>query len=196
MPLLSVSPYPADFEYDHQNDIDAEEVIYRDQYLRNVYKKLIQIYPEDTLFQLTAFVTSHTTFTDRETHLAEASLRLIYHYCEGYKGGLKALKKNCTSFSSLLQYIYEKTNIHFHPHSEVQLMYYNVVTRYSYILQLHPEYLPNILSGISGENGIQHSQHRVRSRCSYLLLKLVKSLGKTMRPYVETAITGILGELS
>ena len=31
-------PYPADFEYDHQNDIDAEEVIYCDQYLRIVYK--------------------------------------------------------------------------------------------------------------------------------------------------------------
>ena len=194
--LFQQMPYPADFEYDYQNDIDAEEVIYRDQYLRNVYKKLIQIYPEDTLFQLTSFITSSNPLMNSQTHLVEASLRLTYHYCEGYKGGLKALKKKCTSFSSLLQYIYEKTNIHFHPHSEVQLMYYNVVTRYSYIFQLHPEYLPNVLSGLSGERGIQHPQHRVRSRSSYLLLKLVKSLGKTMRPYVETAVTGILGELS
>ena len=44
-------------------------------------------------------------------------------------------------------------------------MYYNVITQYSYILQLHPEYLPNILSGISGENRIQDFQHCVRSRC-------------------------------
>jgi exportin-T len=43
---------------------------------------------------------------------------------------------------------------------------------------------------------LQHDHPRVRSRSCYLLLRLVKSLASLLRPFVETAVSGIQGLLN
>eukprot|EP00584_Thalassiosira_punctigera_P016369 CAMPEP_0172576752 /NCGR_PEP_ID=MMETSP1067-20121228/137885_1 /TAXON_ID=265564 ORGANISM="Thalassiosira punctigera, Strain Tpunct2005C2" /NCGR_SAMPLE_ID=MMETSP1067 /ASSEMBLY_ACC=CAM_ASM_000444 /LENGTH=297 /DNA_ID=CAMNT_0013369429 /DNA_START=700 /DNA_END=1590 /DNA_ORIENTATION=- len=47
------------------------------------------------------------------------------------------------------------------------------------------------LGSMSGERGLQHPHERVRCRCCYLLLRLVKSVGaNAMRPHVEAVVDG------
>ncbi len=48
----------------------------------------------------------------------------------------------------------------------------------------------------SGTRGLLHSHVRVRSRCCYLLLNLVKHTAPVLRSFVETAVFGIRGLLS
>jgi len=54
---------------------------------------------------------------------------------------------------------------------------------------------------MTGQRGLQHENAKARSRCCYLLLRLIKSLGSNknssnvLRPYVETAVSGIQGLL-
>jgi exportin-T len=81
-----------------------------------------------------------------------------------------------------------------HPHREVLLLYYDLSVRYYPIFIKEPQLLPKLLGGLSGERGLLHAHPRVKSRSCYLLLRLVKSVIKVMRPYVETAVTGIQGE--
>jgi len=55
-----------------------------------------------------------------------------------------------------------------------------------------PELLSSLLGALTGNRGLQHPHPRVRSRCCYFLLRIVKSVGgKAMRPYVEAVVEGI-----
>lgn len=125
--------------------------------------------------------------------------RLLYHYCEGIRPppGLKVVMKN-EAFVSLICDLHS-SNIADHSHSHVLMIYYETAVRYYPVYKQRKDLLEKILAEITGQRGLQHPDALVRSRSSYLLLRLVKSLGGTnnpvLRPYVETAITGILGLL-
>ena len=121
----------------------------------------------------------------------EAALRLIYHYCEGIRPppGITVLMKNNT-FRSILLALHS-SDITCHPHDEVLLLYYDLSVRYHFIFHDQPDLLPQILDSLSGSRGLQHPSPKVKSRSCYFLLKIVKSLGPDLRPYVEQAVTGL-----
>jgi exportin-T len=124
----------------------------------------------------------------------EAALRLVYHYCEGIRPppGLKVVMTNDT-FRAVLVALHQ-SDITDHVHPEVLVLYYDTSVRYYPIFLDQPELLPKVLENLSGKKGLQHSHPRLSSRSCYLLLRLVKSVIQVMRPYVETAVTGIQGE--
>ena len=83
-----------------------------------------------------------------------------------------------------------------HPHREVLLLYYDLSVRYAGVLKESPELLTALLASLSGDRGLQHPHARVRCRCCYLLLRLVKSVGTdAMRPHVEAVVDGCQGLL-
>lgn len=95
------------------------------------------------------------------------------------------------------------SDITLHPHREVITLYYEIAVRYYPLLRDRPDLLQKVLQSLTGNRGLQHEHSRVRSRCCYMLLRLVKSVGNNcnssgpnpMRPYVETAVVGIQGLL-
>jgi exportin-T len=188
--------YPLDFEFDYEDEDEAEEEVYRSE-LRKINQTITRISPEMSLdFLCNTLSKFHTQLSLVQTNEVEAALRLIYHYCEGIRpppGNSTALKNH--QFRNVLIALH-KSDITSHPHREILILYYDIAVRYSDILQDMPELLPNVLSAISGNKGLQHDHPRVRSRSCYLLLKLVKALGSTLQPMVETAITGIQALLS
>ena len=188
--------YPSDFGFDYEDEDDAEEEMYRAE-LRKLNQTVIRICPEMAMqFLCNALSQIQAPLASAETNQLEAALRLIYHYSEGVRPipGVKVVLKN-QMFRDVLIALHS-SDVVAHPHREVIILYYDIVVRYAGILQDKPELLPNILTSISGSRGLQHDHPRVRSRSCYLLLKLVKSLGSTLRPFVETAIGGIQGLLS
>lgn len=188
--------YPTDFEFDYEDENEAEEEIYRSE-LRKINQMITRISPDMSLdFLCNTLSKFHTQLSLVQTNEVEAVLRLVYHYCEGLRpppGNKTALKNH--QFREVLIALH-KSDITSHPHREILILYFDISVRYSEILEDMPELLPNVLSAISGNKGLQHDHPRVRSRSCYLLLKLVKALGSTLRPMVESAITGIQGLLS
>jgi len=188
--------FPHDFGFDYENEDDAEEEIYRSD-LRKLNRKIVRICPELTLqFLCNALSNLKTPLSSALTPDIEAALRLVFHYCEGVQAsqGIKIVMKN-ERFCELLLWLH-RSDVTFHPHREVLILYYDIVVRYSDILKVKPDFLPSILSAMSGTSGLQHPHPRVRSRSCYLLLKLIKVMKKLMRPYVEIAVKGIQGLLS
>ncbi len=188
--------YPSDFEFDYEDEDDAEEEMYRAE-LRKLNQTVIRICPDMAMqFLCHALSQIQPPLATAATNQLEAALRLIYHYSEGVRPvpGVKAVLKK-QKFRDVLIALHS-SDVMAHPHREVIILYYDIVVRYASILQDEPELLPNILTSISGSRGLQHTHPRVRSRSCYLLLKLVKSLGSTLRPFVETAIRGIQSLLS
>jgi len=186
--------YPEDYQFDYEDDDEAEEEVYRAE-LRKLYQKLVRVCPELCLqFLCEALANLPVPLSTCPTPDVEAALRLVHHYSEGVRPppGLKTVMKNET-FRALLKALHQ-SDIVDHSHREVLILYYDLSVRYYPIFMDQPELLPKLLGGLSGERGLQHSHPRVRSRSCYLLLRLVKSVIKVMRPYVETAVTGIQGE--
>jgi len=188
--------YPPDFEFDYEDEDDAEEEMYRSE-LRKLNQSLIRTCPDENLqFLRDALSKIELPLSSSPTPTIEASLRLVYHYCEGIRPapGINKVMKNDT-FREVLIALHS-SDITDHPHREVLILYYSVAVRYAAIFKQRPELLPTVLSSITGTKGLQHDHCRVRSRSCYYLLKLVKALGTLLLPYVETAVQGILGLLS
>ena len=201
--LLSVMfvqmKYPADFQYNFEDDDEAEEEMYRTE-LRKLNLKFIRSNPQLCLqFICQAFSQLPLPLSTAPTPDLQASLSLVYHYCEGIRPppGMKVVMKN-DSFRSLLIGLHQ-SNIEEHSHREVLTLYYETSIRYYPILKDKPELLSKLMQAMTGSRGLQHEHPKVRSRCCYLLLRLIKSVGSNnssgtqniLRPYVEGAIGGI-----
>ena len=183
--------YPHDFQFDYGDEDEAEEEVYRTE-LRRLSQRLVRAAPDICLrFSCEALAGLPLPISSSSTRDVEAALRLVYHYCEGIRPspGLKVVMKNAT-FLAILTALH-RSDISMHPHREVLLLYYDVAVRYAANFEKQPDLLSPILEALGGNRGIQHEHSRVRSRSCYFLLKLVKALVKTMRPYVENLVTGI-----
>lgn len=203
--------YPPDFQYDYEDDDDAEEEMYRTE-LRKLNQKLVRVNPELCLqFLCQALSQLPLPLSSSPTHDIVAALSLVYNYCEGIRPapGMKVVMRNET-FCNLLIGLHS-SDICQHPHREVLTLYYETSVRYYPLLTDRPDLLQKVLEAMSGVRGLQHDNPRVRSRCCYLLLRLVKSVGSSsnnnsnnngggssnvLRPYVETAVSGIQGLLT
>lgn len=188
--------YPADFKFDYLCEDDAEEQMFRAN-LMKLYKKIVKVLPDESLqFLCAALSNISMPLSSAPISELEASLRLVFHYCEGLSSS-KSIASFCEEgpFHQVIVALHQSDVAH-HCHREILILYYEVVIRYVQVLKLKPDLLTNVLTCLSGTQGIQHAHERVRSRACYLLLRLVKEIGVVLRPYVETAITGIQGLLS
>lgn len=188
--------YPENFEFDYEDEDEAEEEIYRTE-LRKLNQSLVRSVPEVSLqFLCTSLSQLKTPLSHATTRDVEVVLRLIYHFCDGIRPspGVKTVLKN-PIFCEVLVALH-KSDISMHRHREVIILYYDIAVRYSEFFDSHLEFLPGFLESITGTRGLQNQHPRVRSRSCYLFLKLVKSVGQHLRPYVESAIGGIQNMLS
>ena len=188
--------YPPDFQYDYEDEDDAEEEIYRNE-LRKLNQALTRICPNENLrFICNILSEIELPLSSAPTPIIEAALRLVYHYCEGIRPipGINVVIKN-EAFREII-FSLHASDIMTHNHREVLLLYYDISVRYVKLLKERTEFLPNLLNSLTGSRGLQHEHCRVRSRSCYFLLKLVKELGILIRPFVEPAIRGILDLLS
>jgi len=197
--LYSQLQYSDDFEYDYEDEDDAEEGIYRTE-LCKLYSKIVRVAPAVCLQFLCEAMAQFLTqsVAAAPTPSLEATLRLFYHYCEGIRPppGMKVVMRNET-FCALLVALHN-SDVSNHPHHEVLCLYYDTAARYFPIFQQteHTHLLSKVLQAMTGARGLQHEHPRVRSRCCYLLLRLVKSVSTLLRPFVETAVSGIQGLMS
>ena len=188
--------YPPTFEFDYEDDIEAEEEMYRTQ-LRKLYQRIVKFKNQIALdYILQCFSSLSEHFATASTGDIEVALRLLHHYGEGRRpspGAKTALKDS--AFREVLMALH-RSDVSSHPHREVLILYYDLSVRYAAILKEMPDLLSNLLTGLSGAQGLQHIHPRVRSRCCYLLLRLTKAAGgMAMRPYVEVVVDGIQGLL-
>jgi exportin-T len=191
--------YPSDFQFDYNDEDEAEEQIFRQVELRKLYLRIVKLCPDIALqFVCEALASLSVPISNSETSDLEASLRLVYHYSEGVTQGNTVVIKNA-AFRQVVVALHNSDIVAASPnensrqvHREVLILYYDIIVRYYLVLKEEPALLPKILEAMSGSMGLQHPHPRVRSRTTYLLLKLVKSLaGDVMRPFVETAVGGI-----
>ena len=195
--------YPPDFQYDYEDEDEAEEEIYRGE-LRKLNQKFIRT-DSGLCLRILSTILSRLPLplSGAPTCDIEVAVSLIYHYCEGIRPppGMMVVMRD-EKFRNLLIGLH-LSDIVEHPHREVLILYYETGVRYYPLLKKRPDLLQKMLEAMTGTRGLRNENSRVRSRCCYLLLRLIKSVGSKknennksnkasiLRPYVETAVTGI-----
>ena len=83
------------------------------------------------------------------------------------------------------------SNAYKHKHYCVPRTYFELVARYSVVIENSPAFLEHVLNAMIGDGGLRHGNLKVRARIPYLLLKLSKAMKGEMAPYVEPVLHGI-----
>lgn len=186
--------YPSDFRFDYEDEEESEEEMYRAQLRKLLFVRIVRLRKTAALHHVGVSLSAlPQPLSSAPTSDMEVALRLVYHYAEGRRPapGAKTALKQDVSFREIIIALHQ-SDVTAHPHREVLLLYYDIGVRYATILKDSPELLTRLLGALSGKFGLQHSHERVRSRCCYLLLRLVKSVGaEVMRPHVEPIVDGI-----
>ena len=198
--LVRLLPYPVDFTYDFANDdICAEEEMFRVQ-LDKLYRRMVQAAPLlvlQVVQEQTRQLLQSTTGNVASPQQLEAVLRLVYHYVEGIRPspGLTKVMANAEFCQLLVSLLHTSNVAHSQQHPQVLRLYFETAVRYYPLYQQYDEYLSQLLVHLTGNLGLQHGSAQLRSRCCYLLLRLVKALVKRLAPMVQKAVQGILGLL-
>lgn len=191
--LYNQLKYPPD--YNQQNDDDAEEQVYRTE-LCKLYAKIVRDHSAMCLQFMCEASNQWLNDTSKPAKQdVEATLRLIFQYSEGLlpSPGIKTAMKDAT-FCALIVALHTSDFVsRYADVRNILCLYYEVSVRYSAIFLDTPNtpLLSPLLGALSGAHGLQHSDGRLRSRCCFLLLRLVTALSTLLRPYVETAVSGI-----
>ena len=184
--------YPADFAFDYEDEEESEEEVYRES-LRKLYQRIVRFRPQIVLCFMGQCLSSlPQSLAQTPTSEIECALRLIYHFGEGRRPtpGTKAALTD-DPFRQIINALH-RSDVSCHPHREVLLLYYDICVRYSAILNVSPDLLSLLLTSILSDRGLMHPHTRVRCRCCYHLLRLIKSVGATaMRPHIEAVVDGI-----
>ena len=131
-----------------------------------------------------------------------ATLRLLYHYYEGLAsttGVNSALR--LPAFQTLLVNLHLSSSMVQSSSFSVLSLYYETVLRYDDLFQGTElptvgngnALLARLLETMTGLQGLQNADLRVRSRCCHLLPRLIKSSIRLLRPYTESVIEGVQG---
>ena len=184
--------YPSEFQFDYEDEDEAEEEMYR-THLRKLYQRIVRFRPQLAIQFMGSCLSSLSQPLSMTSPAdMEVALRLVHHFGEGRRpapGSKTALRD--APFREIVTALH-RSDVASHPHREVLLLYYDLSVRYSLVLKELPELLSGLLGALTGNRGLQHPHPRVRSRCCYFLLRLVKAVGgKVMRTYVEVVVEGI-----
>lgn len=191
--------------YPEDSDSDAAEF---EEYRRSLYKiyvNITRLRPQETLAFLTTVFTQVLSpqFAECDPRDLESYLSLVYRFKEGLTS-LKTANSYDEPNSPLFDMVVEvhrrmlsasaPGNAPLHP--SVLLTYYDLVVRYSRVLQNQAELIPAVLEMMFGSSGLTHSAGNVRSRVCYLCLRLVKAIGASVHPHVSTLLQALQPRLA
>ncbi|TMW56984.1 hypothetical protein Poli38472_002909 [Pythium oligandrum] len=191
--------------YPEDSDSDAAEF---EEYRRSLFKIYVNITrkrPLETLNFLTSMsqemsmqVSEHDSPRDAESFFA-----MVNRYKEGISAlkDKNALEEPSSPLAAIVIRIHSNiVNRATLPRREpidssVLLTYYDLSIRYSRVLQNQSQLIPAVLGMMFGENGLTNPHPHVRSRVCYQCLQLVKSIGASVHPHVETILQALLPRL-
>eukprot|EP01138_Halocafeteria_seosinensis_P011493 gb/GECG01011739.1/.p1 GENE.gb/GECG01011739.1/~~gb/GECG01011739.1/.p1 ORF type:complete len:1138 (+),score=96.32 gb/GECG01011739.1/:1-3414(+) len=197
--LIRRYKYPSDFDFNDQSDETAEFEQFR-QSLKKVFTNGLRSTPEHFIRVITPLLTERLPSIVRlPFEEAELLLSLVYHLGECGSSVNSELEPGKPLYDSVETL--HKSHPWNHHHRVVLLSYYEVAVRYAQVFCSIPERLEPLLSAMLGQKGLWHEHPSVRSRTSYLLLKLVKTLCKhcgrqAIGPLAQPILNGLQPHLT
>uniref|UniRef100_A0A8C4Q9J9 Exportin-T n=1 Tax=Eptatretus burgeri TaxID=7764 RepID=A0A8C4Q9J9_EPTBU len=186
--IIKKLTYDEDFNFENEGEEEVMFLDYRKQ-LKLLLDKVAQVAPNLLLLSVHRVVTGTLRdWKDCAFGEVELALRLLYLLGEALPAGHCGHFSGDESKASVLQDMVRTvvlSGVSHYQHCAVTLQFFETVVRYDKFFSAEPQHIPEVLVGFLDCRGLRHPNAKVRSRCSYLLSRFVKSLSKQIMPFVE-----------
>jgi hypothetical protein len=198
---------------DEDEDDEGLAILELRETLKKIFNSIVRIAPDAVLAHLCSGRPDAPLSPERLTNLpllswqeAESALSLLFLFGEGCPAVIQHLRVGSGPFTNSLiaaltsrfaEKACSQSSVSYH-HSPL-ILYHELLPRYSSLISFKPDLLPTTLELLLGRAGLECQNIPVRSRCAYLLLKLIKSLVKSdaktesiaLSAYVDALLRGL-----
>ncbi|KAL8603758.1 hypothetical protein ACOMHN_024374 [Nucella lapillus] len=173
------------FEQDGEDEAMFDE--YRKQ-LKVIFNNLAQLDADMILKTVHNVVTQNLEdWKKMDFRDVELAITLLYGVAEAVPASHGQHFTGNSTKVSVLQDLMRKlmtSSVSHHGHTVVQLEFFETVVRYDRFFQVEPSHIPECLGAFLDKRGLYHASPKVRSRCAYLFIRIIKSLKAHLLPHV------------
>ncbi|KAK7102918.1 exportin-T-like [Littorina saxatilis] len=186
--------YDECYNFEQEGEDEAMFMDYRKQ-MRVIFNNLAQLDSDLILMTVHTIVTQTLAqWEAADFRDVEMALTLLYSVAEAVPASHgQHFSGNSTKVSALqnMMRLLVTSRVSCHGHVIVQLQFFETAVRYDKFFQVEPEHIPDVLMAFLDKRGLHHESPKVRSRCSYLFSRIVKSLKNHLLPYLEEVFSGL-----
>ncbi|XP_065829069.1 exportin-T-like [Oscarella lobularis] len=176
--------YDESYDFDSEGEDEAMFMEYRKQ-LKLLFDSLVLLDPELCLLTIRDYVAR--VFENIETcpfEDTEVALRLVYMLGDTLPGPHFGMDCKYPLLKSLTRMVIS-SQVSYHSHYAVVELFFETVVRYEKYFNHDAEHLPLVLSAFLDNRGLRHPHARLRSRCSYLFSRFVKTVRVHLASYAH-----------
>ncbi|GAQ89651.1 tRNA exportin [Klebsormidium nitens] len=169
----------------------AEEEDRMAEYRRDLFivlRSISKIAPEVTRGFVQSNLLTVLGNKDASAEDVEGAVQLLYQL--GEQINEETLKSGPGGLGDMLEALLSSKVPH-HAHRVIAQLYLETVVRYVRFVEQRPQYIPPVLSVFLDARGVHHPDAGVRSRASYLFMRLVKVLRLQLQPFVDTILQSL-----
>jgi len=174
--VVNKMKYDEKYNFDKESDTEAEFIEYRKQ-MKVLIDNIIKL-DADLVLNSAHTLLCNTLSDWRSSSFmdVEISLHIMYLLGESMPG--QELFTNEGKFNKFkeMMHLMITSEVSLHEHSAVKLQYFETVARYERYFFAQTDHIPPVLISFLDERGLLNANATVNSRCSFLLMRFIKSL--------------------
>lgn len=168
--------FEPDYDFESAGEDEAEFIEFR-RTLKVLFDNIAQLDKELVLNVVQELVRT-TLASWKSLPFQDVEVAIAFLYLLG-----EAVPQQCNEVISLMIGSLISSDVSSHPHASVRLQFFETCARFEKLFTA--EMLPPIIAAFLDGRGLRSASANVRSRCSYLFSKLIKTNKSKLESYVE-----------
>lgn len=193
--IINKMKYDESYNFDHEGEDEVMFMEYRKE-MKILFDNIAQLDPNLVLVSVHNILNSTFGQLDAAKFMdVEIAVRVLYMVGEAMS--TQQLYSDASKFSALQQMmsLLVTSNVSYYNHSSVAQMFFETVVRYDRFFSIQSQHIPAVLIAFLDERGLRNPNCTVRSRCSYLFSRFIKSHKGIMVNYAHDVLKRLQGLL-
>lgn len=174
--IVTKYKFEPDYDFDSAGENEADFMEFR-RTLKVLFDNIAQLDKELVLSVVQELVRT-TLATWKTLPFQDVEVAIAFLYLLG-----EAVPQQSSEVISMMIASLISSNVSSHPHTSVRLQFFETCARFEKLFTA--EMLPPIIAAFLDGRGLRSTNPNVRSRCSYLFSKMIKSNKSKLEGYVE-----------
>lgn len=186
--IIKKMKYDESYNFEHEGEDEVMFIEYRKE-MKILFDNIAQLDPNLVLVSVHNILNSTFGKLDGAKFMdVEIAVRVLYMLGEAMS--TQQLYSDASKFAALQQMmsLLVTSNVSFYNHSSVAQMFFETVVRYDRFFSSQAQHIPTVLIAFLDERGLRNPNCTVRSRCSYLFSRFIKSHKANMLNYAHDVL--------
>lgn len=186
--IIKKMKYDESYNFEHEGEDEVMFIEYRKE-MKILFDNIAQLDPNLVLVSVHNILNSTFGKLDGAKFMdVEIAVRVLYMLGEAMS--TQQLYSDASKFAALQQMmsLLVTSNVSFYNHSSVAQMFFETVVRYDRFFSSQAQHISTVLIAFLDERGLRNPNCTVRSRCSYLFSRFIKSHKGNMLNYAHDVL--------